>query len=354
MMSFRGPLHEVGLPEVLQLIASQHKTGWLKVISGGKCRFLFFRKGRITSTANPADRTDRFAEYLVHGRRLPVSLQERLLAETSRTGHDTATVLSRGGFLPRADVRTLFEGMIEEDVFELMAVQRGQYEFESDDSPDSPSAHLLAVEVGPMLMEAARKSDEIQEMRSALGSDQSIPVLIHAEAVDPQDEAAGMVLRLVDGRRSVGELVNECGMDRHSTMRILHAGVREGILSLLPSTPGSAPTPPGSGRASSTAATRLGLSAAFLLAVIFTVAQAPGRHEDPVLREYLTLRDTMKRASARHDRFVESGIPPALLAECEARSMPAASDSSSIVPPPTSASILPAVPSPPAGSAGVH
>ena len=65
-MSFRGELREFELPDILQLIASQNKAGWLKVISRGKCHFVFFRDGKITSTRNPADETDPFEEYIEH------------------------------------------------------------------------------------------------------------------------------------------------------------------------------------------------------------------------------------------------------------------------------------------------
>ena len=49
-MSFRGEIREFELPDILQLIASQGKAGWLKVMSSGDCRFVFFRDGKITST----------------------------------------------------------------------------------------------------------------------------------------------------------------------------------------------------------------------------------------------------------------------------------------------------------------
>ena len=54
-MALRGELREFELPDILQLIASQQKAGWLKVISGTDCHFVFFRDGRITSTKNPAE-----------------------------------------------------------------------------------------------------------------------------------------------------------------------------------------------------------------------------------------------------------------------------------------------------------
>ena len=63
-MSFRGELREFELPDILQLIASQQKAGWLKVISRGDCHFVFFRDGKITSTKNPADELDPLEDYI--------------------------------------------------------------------------------------------------------------------------------------------------------------------------------------------------------------------------------------------------------------------------------------------------
>ena len=62
-MSLRGELREFELPDIMQLIASQKKAGWLKIISKGICHFVFFRDGKITSTKNPADE-DTIAKWI--------------------------------------------------------------------------------------------------------------------------------------------------------------------------------------------------------------------------------------------------------------------------------------------------
>jgi hypothetical protein len=79
-MSFRGELREFELPDILQLIASQKKAGWLKVISKGKCHFVFFRDGKITSTKNPADEIDPLEMYIGRRSLLSPEALERIAA----------------------------------------------------------------------------------------------------------------------------------------------------------------------------------------------------------------------------------------------------------------------------------
>jgi len=232
-MSFRGELREFELPDILQLIASQKKAGWLKVISGSNCHFVFFRDGKITSTKNPAEETDPFEDYIVRRGILSDDQMDRVAATRRKTGLDVQDVLRKEGLLGEDDVQEVFDAMVEQDIFELMSIRSGTYEFETEERPGPLPEGALAAEIGTILMEGARKADEVSEMRRALGPENGVLILtsVGREATPANaDELA--VMELVNGVRPIDTIIEESELDRYTGTRALFDCARQGWVSL--------------------------------------------------------------------------------------------------------------------------
>ena len=228
-MSFRGELREFELPDILQLIASQQKAGWLKVISKGKCHFVFFRDGRITSTKNPADESDPLEEFIHRRGTLTDDEADRVAAVRRKSGMDVQDIVIKEGLLTEEEVRELFELMVEIDIFELMSIKSGTYEFETEDRSEPLPEGALSADIGPILMEGARKADEVSEMRNALGPEDGVLVLTPAgRAAQPPLEDERAMLRLVNGVRSIDATIEESGLDRYTGTRLLFDCARKG------------------------------------------------------------------------------------------------------------------------------
>jgi hypothetical protein len=232
-MSFRGELREFELPDILQLIASQKKAGWLKVISRGNCHFVFFRDGKITSTKNPAEETDPLEDYIVRRGLLSDDQMDRVAATRRKTGLDVQDVLQKEGLLEWDDIQEIFDAMVEQDIFELMSIRSGTYEFETEERPGPLPEGALAAEIGPILMEGARKADEVSEMRKALGPETGILILTsvgrEATPTNPDERA---VMELVNGIRPIDTVIEESGLDRYTGTRALFDCARQGWVSL--------------------------------------------------------------------------------------------------------------------------
>ncbi len=233
-MSFRGELREFELPDILQLISSQKKAGWLKVISKNTCHFVFFRDGKITSTKNPAEEVDPLETYIAKRGLLPHDALDRLASLRRKTGMDVQDLLQKEGLLSREDIQEIFEAMVEEDIFDLITIRNATYEFETEDRPNPLPKGALVAEIGPILMEGARKADEITEMLRALGSADGVLVLTPA-ARDRgrmlEDEER--VLSLVNGVRSIDGILDDSELDRYTAARILFECAKKGLIGRL-------------------------------------------------------------------------------------------------------------------------
>lgn len=303
-MSFRGELREFELPDILQLIASQKKAGWLKVISKTKCHFVFFRDGKITSTKNPSEERDPLEDFIVKKSILSDEQTERLAAIRRKTGLEVPDILKKEGLLSPDEIQELFESMVEQDIFELMSIRAGTYEFETEERPAPLPEGTLSAEIGPILMEGARKADEVSEMRKGLGPEDGVLVLSAAGRIAvPESVDQKAVLDLVNGVRAIDTVIEDSALDRYTATRTLFDCARRGWVSLLRA-PGARaakdepePVDIDRGRAIRALAPALAL---LLVSVLLSDALDRFRSEDPIAGEWLKWNSEMTVAS-RHD-----------------------------------------------------
>ncbi len=302
-MSFRGELREFELPDILQLIASQKKAGWLKVISKSACHFVFYRDGKITSTKNPSDESDPLENFIVRKGILSDEQADRVAAIRRKTGLETPDILRKEGLLSPDEIQEFFEGMVEQDIFELMSIRSGTYEFETEERPAPLPEGALCADIGPILMEGARKADEVSEMRKALGPENGVLVLSAAgRAAKPEGDDSKRVLGLVNGVRPIDVVIEETGLDRYTATRTLFDCARKGWVSLLRASGRSAREEPESADQDRARTLRALVPAAALLlaSVLLSSAMDRFRVEDPLLGEWLKWNRALQ-VSAQHD-----------------------------------------------------
>ncbi|MFN8176438.1 MAG: DUF4388 domain-containing protein [bacterium] len=329
-MSFRGELREFELPDILQLIASQKKAGWLKVISRSKCHFVFFRDGKITSTKNPSEENDPFEDFIVRKGILTDEQTDRMAAIRRKTGLDISDILRKEGLLSADEIRELFEAMVEQDIFELMSIRAGTYEFETEERPTPLPEGTLSAEIAPILMEGARKADEVTEMRRGLGPEDGVLVMSAAGRVAiPEDADQRAVLALVNGVRTIDAIIEESALDRYTATRTLFDCARRGWVSLLRShgARASADEPEATsvdrGRAIRALAPALAL---LLVSVLLSDALDRFRSEDPLAGEWLkwnseilaTSRQDAVRVAVESYRVIHGTYPQQLAALTDA------------------------------------
>ncbi len=303
-MSFRGELREFELPDILQLISSQKKAGWLKVISKGTCHFVFFRDGKITSTKNPAEEVDPLETYIAKRGLLPHDALDRLAALRRKTGMDVQDLLQKEGLISREEIQEIFEAMVEEDIFDLITIRNATYEFETEERSAPLPKGALVAEIGPILMEGARKADEITEMLRALGTADGVLVLTPA-ARDrgrlPENEER--VLSLVNGVRSIDGILDDSELDRYTAARVLFECAKKGLVGRLkhPRRGTGHDEDVDSGAFElRRALTWIVPVAAFLFAtLVLAGAIRKDRADDPLLGEWLSRSDQLRQARLR-------------------------------------------------------
>lgn len=339
-MALQGSLADFGFVEVLQLIASQEKTGTLRLNSERGRDVLVFDGGEIISAWDPrATSRDPFREFLIRREVVPRDHLPRVQKAEISSPHSFAEILLRMRILGHTELQEAFADHVQEKVDELLQWKQGFFEFLPQESVVRYSAGV-GLKTEGLLMEAVRRLDEggatrirpdtvlVRERRSAARAQRSRSD--RGRATDADDgggetaeapmlsPAAETLLALVDGKRSFGLLQRISGIDRSEAIVAAEELLENRCVAIVGTgtalEPASEPVaPPASVLVH---ATILAVLVTFsLIGHRWIAARPPAGHDDPVAelvtsigqieeeRRLIALRAALDYSRGQHGRY---------------------------------------------------
>lgn len=245
-MAIEGPLRELGIHDVFQLLDLSRKTGTLRVKSELRDDegMVHFADGRVIRASI---------------RSMPASVEALLLAAGRiddadvKAAHATAgpnappaavsDALVAHGAISQRELERQVRQQIEDVVFELMSWREGFFSFE--ETPDSPlpAASRISVSTESLLMEGARRIDEWSRIADTVPNLQVVPEFA---PVDGAHEAQldllpheWEVLTMIDGERDLRSIAGALGRSEFEIAKIAYGLVSTGVVRLRE--PGGAP-----------------------------------------------------------------------------------------------------------------
>lgn len=206
-MALKGNLETFRLEEILQLIASQGKTGVLR-LSRGDLRFaLLFEEGRITSTQEPLSRDPSGLELALERMGKLSGAQLSRVGEIRRTeGADPLDVLMSTGAMPPEELAHFLEEHIQDLLLRALSWRSGNYEFINRTSTPSANGFRLAFRTEGILMEAMRRQDEMARFRRALSNKAAMVSRQDLSLAGEPDPRKRRILEAVATPRTLGDL----------------------------------------------------------------------------------------------------------------------------------------------------
>lgn len=130
-MAIRGSLSEFSVPEILQLLALQQKSGVLALSHAGDAtRVMFFERGKVLAAAERRQvGRNEFLDYLSENQMLTSDQLESVEDICGATGHDLFTVLVSSGVLGRDRLQEEMRNYAQLGVDEVIGWREGSYEF---------------------------------------------------------------------------------------------------------------------------------------------------------------------------------------------------------------------------------
>jgi len=210
-MGLQGDLATLDLTGLLQNLESARNSGVLTIQDGRDVSRLYFREGKLAAVSYP-DRPST-AEFLAAAGIVDAAELERA-GKSRRKGRWLGQILVDAGLVEHDYLVALITARITDDACEMLMTRAGRFEFEDGGGPSGGfDADELAIGVtlpaGPLLLEAARRSDHWKMIRERIPSDSVHYELARKPAAAATPEAAKLlrhVAPLLDGTRSIGEI----------------------------------------------------------------------------------------------------------------------------------------------------
>ncbi|MBW3629734.1 MAG: DUF4388 domain-containing protein [Gemmatimonadetes bacterium] len=236
-MPIQGPLHELGLPDLLQLIHLSRKTGTLTVRStrSSLAAELEFDRGAVVGARAPGE-APRLGQLLVTAGKAAQRQVDRALAEqVSAPGRRLGAILVEGHGIPREEVERQLRFQVEETAFDLMRWTEGDFHFEESPVGD-PGPVSLRVSTEGLLLESLRRMDEWSTLSDAPPDTEVIPGLVEGDqepgGVLALQPAEWEVLAAVDGERTLRSIAHLLGRAEFEVAKAVFSLVATGVVDL--------------------------------------------------------------------------------------------------------------------------
>lgn len=237
-MAIEGPLRELGIHDVFQLLDLSRKTGRLRVSSSLRDNegTVFFRDGRVVS-AQIRSNPHALGTLLVRGGKITEQDLARardvqlMPGEHRRLGE----ILVSLGLLTNRELERQVRQQIEVVVFELLSWQEGYFSFVEEDTAASAVDAAVSVTTEALLMEGARRLDEWTRVQQRIAHMGLVAVLAepdgqgHAPALEllPHEWE---VLAAIDGARDLRSVATVLGRSEFDVARVAFGLLTTGII----------------------------------------------------------------------------------------------------------------------------
>jgi hypothetical protein len=204
-MPIEGPIEELALPDVFQLLDLSRKTGMLHVSS--------------------RDTDDEGVVFFDRGRVVQAMLRSRPIGRTDVNQ-----------FTPR-ELERRIRGQIEVAIFDMMNWREGYFTFEERSIAEVPGAERASIATESLLMESARRIDEWSRIEEKIPGVEVVPMLADLpEAHETQLDLLPhewQVLSLIDGERDLRAIAAQLGRSEFDAAKVIFGLVSTGVVDIV-------------------------------------------------------------------------------------------------------------------------
>src|SRR5947208_9959110 len=198
--------------DLFQWVSLSQKSGTLVVSNKAVEKKIFFKNGRVISSASN-DPREYLGQFLMsHGYISEPELMKGMQVQ-AESGILLGKILVMIDVISEEELQRLMRMKAEEAIYDIFLWRDGEFRFDDDALPLQEMIPLQ-VDVTGIIMEGTRRVDEWQRIRLLIPSEALVPaVLKHLdeEVADRLqfDDAQRMVVAAIDGKRNVADIVLE-------------------------------------------------------------------------------------------------------------------------------------------------
>ena len=224
-MAFKGSLKSLTLATVLQILSSEGKTGVLEISREQVKSSIYLKRGKILA-ASTGQKELRIGQILCDRGLISREKLRQVLIKARNTKRPVGEVVVSLGFVSLMALKEIVRRQCREAVLDVFLWEEGTFEFQ--EGPVSFDETMTeAIDPMEIILEAARRMDEWAVMKQVIPSDTIV------FGVSDQARQQGRkitletdelrVLSMLDGQKSVRDVVREAGTDEFDVYKTLYA-----------------------------------------------------------------------------------------------------------------------------------
>lgn len=224
-MEFKGSLKSLTLATVLQILSSEGKTGVLEIARKQTKSSIYLKRGKIIA-ASTGQKELRIGQILCDRGLISRETLRQVLIKARNTKKPVGEVVVSLGFVSLMALKEIVRRLCREAVLDVFLWEEGTFDFH--EGPVSFDETMTeAIDPMEIILEAARRMDEWAVIKKIIPSD-----TIVFRVSDQARQQGGKVtleahelqlLSVLDGQKSVREVVRETGTDEFDVYKTLYA-----------------------------------------------------------------------------------------------------------------------------------
>ena len=237
-MAIQGPLRELGIHDVFQLLDLGRKTGALLITSELRQNegTIWFHEAAVVAASIQSNRHPLGSVLLRAGKIREEDLMQARAAQDQGDGRRLGEILVSAGALSDRDLKVQVRTHIEDVVFTMLGWSEGYFVFEECAPEAIPRETDLRISVEHLLLEGARRIDEWSRIQSRVAHIGVIPRLAPAVATEAGSLSLTpfewRVISAADGERDVRTISLSLGEAEFDVARALFGLASAGVIVL--------------------------------------------------------------------------------------------------------------------------
>jgi hypothetical protein len=182
-------------------------------------------------------RINRLGKILMRKHKVNADGLRALLEEQKLVGWKLGQIALNTGKISKKDLEEALHEQVQEEIFDLFMWTDAAFEFHEGTpkhKSDNPlSEFTVDTNITSIALEAARRQDEFLQIRQLVSDDEAVLALVgkpRLDAFGEDRETVSAILPIIDGKRTVREIVQNSIYPRFATMRALYALISGGTV----------------------------------------------------------------------------------------------------------------------------
>ncbi|HEX2644315.1 MAG TPA: DUF4388 domain-containing protein [Thermoanaerobaculia bacterium] len=231
IMGIVGNLQTMQLEELLQWLSQSKKTGTLEIKNPPVEKKVFFKDGRIVSSASNKPE-EYLGHFLVSHGLINEGQLSRAIEIQEKSRMLLGMILVNNGAISEDMLRRMLRLKAEEGIYDIFSWEQGEFRFLDDVLPESAMVSL-SLDITGIVMEGVQRVDEWRRIRSVIPNGDVIPVQISEFNLKHLDPGEKRILEMVDDQRTVEEIRLNTHSAEFHVCRVLFGQHQQGRLKLI-------------------------------------------------------------------------------------------------------------------------